>query len=68
MAAPGNDQWIYLFTPKDGALQAEKLVNLAKHDYTLEQNVTFTPDGNWIIFRSNINGATHVYAVQANRK
>src|SRR5215471_3491897 len=48
VAAPGNGQWIYLFTPKNGALQVEKLVNLAKHDYTLEPNVTFTPDMKWI--------------------
>ncbi|MDQ3013358.1 MAG: oligogalacturonate lyase family protein [Acidobacteriota bacterium] len=72
VAAPGNGQWIYLFTPevtpKNGALQAEKLVNLAKHDYSLEPNVTFTPDGKWIVFRSNIHGATHVYAVELNKK
>jgi len=68
VAAPGNGQWIYLFTPKNGALEAEKLVNLAKHDYTLEPNVTFTPDGKWIIFRSNMHGATHVYAVEAKKK
>ena len=72
VAAPGNGQWIYLFspevTPKNGALKAEKLVNLAKHDYSLEPNVTFTPDGKWIIFRSNIHGATQVYAVELNKK
>jgi oligogalacturonide lyase len=72
VAAPGNGQWIYLFTPevtlKDGVLQAEKLVNLAKHDYSLEPNVTFTPDQKWIVFRSNIHGATHVYAVEVNKK
>jgi len=68
VAAPGNGQWIYLFTPKNGALQAEKLVNLAKHDYTLEPNITFTPDMKWIVFRSNIHGATHVYAVEVKRK
>ena len=68
VAAPGNGQWIYLFTPKKGILEAEKLVNLAKHDYTLEPNVTFTPDGKWIIFRSNMHGATHVYAVEAKKK
>src|SRR5215831_2529169 len=68
VAAPGNGQWIYLFTPKDGALQAEKLVNLAKHDYTLEPNVTFTPDMKWIVFRSNMHGATHVYAVEVKKK
>jgi oligogalacturonide lyase len=67
VAAPGNGQWIYLFTPKNGALQVEKLVNLAKHDYTLEPNVTFTPDMKWIVFRSNIHGATHVYAVEVNK-
>jgi oligogalacturonide lyase len=64
VAAPGNGQWINLFTPKDGVLQAEKLVDLAKHDYRLEPNVTFTPDGNWIVFRSNMHGQTHVYAVE----
>jgi oligogalacturonide lyase len=68
VAAPGNGQWIYLFTPKNGALQVEKLVNLAKHDYTLEPNVTFTPDMKWIVFRSNMHGATHVYAVEVKKK
>jgi oligogalacturonide lyase len=68
VAAPGNGQWIYLFTPRNGALQAEKLVNLAKHDYTLEPNVTFTPDMKWIVFRSNLHGATHVYAVEVKKK
>jgi oligogalacturonide lyase len=64
VAAPGNGQWIYLFTPSaDGKLKAERLVDLSKHDYQLEPNVTFTPDGNRIIFRSNMHGATHVYAV-----
>ena len=67
VAAPGNGQWIYLFTPQDGALKVEKLVDLAKHDYTLEPNVTFTPDGKWIVFRSNLHGPTHVYAVQARK-
>ncbi len=64
VAAPGNGQWIYLFTPKDGALQAERLVDLSKHDYRLEPNVTFTPDGKRVVFRSNMHGPTHVYAVE----
>lgn len=68
VAAPGNGQWIYLFTPRDGKLHAEKLVNLAKHDYRLEPNVTFTPDMKWIVFRSNMHGATHVYAVEVAKK
>jgi oligogalacturonide lyase len=64
VAAPGNGQWIYLFTPGDGKLEAEKLVDLSKHNYELEPNVTFTPDGKWIVFRSNLHGPTHVYAVE----
>jgi oligogalacturonide lyase len=65
VAAPGNGQWIYLFTPKGDRLEAEKLVDLSKHNYELEPNVTFTPDAKWIIFRSNMHGPTHVYAVEA---
>jgi len=64
VAAPGNGQWIYLFTPRAGVLEAEKLVDLSKHDYKLEPNVTFTPDGKWIIFRSNMFGPTHVFEVE----
>ncbi len=47
-----------------GILRAEKLVNLARHDYSLEPNVTFTPDGHWVVFRSNMFGPTHVFAVE----
>ena len=75
---PVNGQWIYLFRPvpetesrqiggepvKVGRLLAEKLVDLAQHDYRLEPNVTFTPDGRWIVFRSNLHGERHVYAVE----
>lgn len=47
-----------------GVFRAERLVNMAKHDYRLEPNVTFTPDMKWIVFRSNMSGATEVYAVE----
>ena len=67
VAAPGNGQAVYLFTPENGALRAEKLVDLSKHDYRLEPNVTFTPDGQWIAFRSNMHGPAHVYAVELRR-
>jgi oligogalacturonide lyase len=67
VAAPGNGQWIYLFTPRDGQLEAEKLVDLSKHNYELEPNVTFTADGQWIVFRSNLHGPTHVYAVEVKK-
>jgi len=49
---------------KPGYFKAEKLVNLAKHNYRLEPNVTFTPDQKWIVFRSNMLGPTHVFAVE----
>jgi len=42
-------------------------VNLARHDYSLEPNVTFTPDMQWIVFRSNMFGPTHVYAVAVKK-
>ncbi len=76
---PGNGQWIYLFRPvmvegssfrdkKDlidvGYFKSERLVNLAKHNYSLEPNVTFSPDMKWIVFRSNMFGPTHVFAVE----
>jgi oligogalacturonide lyase len=52
---------------RPGAFKAEKLVNLAKHNYTLEPNVTFTPDMKWIVFRSNMFGPTHVFAVEIEK-
>jgi oligogalacturonide lyase len=68
VAAPGNGQWIYLFTPAGGTVRVEKLVDLSKHDYRLEPNASFTPDGKWIVFRSNIHGASHVYAVEVRKE
>lgn len=67
VAKGDNGQYMYLFTPKNGKLVSEKLVNLANHDYSLEPNGTFTPDGKWLVFRSNMLGPTHVYAVQIKK-
>src|SRR5438309_7805164 len=67
VAAPGNGQWIHLFTPHDGALPAVRLVDLSKHNYRLEPNVTFTPDGKWLVFRSNMFGPTYVFAVELRK-
>ena len=47
-----------------GVLRAERLVNMAKHQYRLEPNVSFTPDQKWILFRSNMFGPTYVFAVE----
>jgi len=47
-----------------GVFRSERLVNMAKHDYRLEPNVHISPDNKWIIFRSNMHGPMHVYAVE----
>jgi oligogalacturonide lyase len=49
---------------RSGYFETEKLVNLAKHNYSLEPNCQFTPDGKWIVFRSNMFGPTHIYEVE----
>lgn len=92
IAPPAQGQWIYLFRPAmvrgnsprepgreliaTGFLKSEKLVNMARHDYSkttgVEPNLTFTPDGKWIIFSGNFHSPrdergraiTHVYAVE----
>lgn len=48
---------------RPAVLKATRLVNMQNHDYRLEPNVTFTPDGKWVVFRSNMHGPVHVYAV-----
>lgn len=60
-----NGKWLWLFTPQtNGTLKAGHLVNMSKHDYSLEPNVNFTPDGKWIVFRGNFDGSAQVYAVE----
>ncbi|PYS60213.1 MAG: oligogalacturonate lyase [Acidobacteria bacterium] len=52
---------------RPAVFKAEKLVNLSRHNYSLEPNVTFTPDMKWIVFRSNMFGPTHVFAVEIEK-
>lgn len=42
---------------------ATRLVDMSAHDYRLEPNLRFTPDGKWLVFASNMHGEPHVYAV-----
>jgi oligogalacturonide lyase len=49
---------------RPGVLRAERLVNMAKHNYRLEPNVSFSPDQKLVIFRSNMFGTTYVFAVE----
>ena len=78
VARARDGQWIYLFRPelienrgvddkgliRPGVLRAERLVNMSKHGYRLEPNVSFTPDEKWVVFRSNMFGPTYVFAVE----
>ena len=52
---------------RPGVLRAEKLVNMKTHDYRTEPNLQFTPDGKWLIFRSNMHGPIHTYAVAVDK-
>jgi oligogalacturonide lyase len=68
VAKGDNGQFMYLFRPdKDNKFVSEKLVNLAKHDYSLEPNGTLTPDDKWLVFRSNMYGPTQIYAVEIKK-
>jgi oligogalacturonide lyase len=78
VARAADGQWIYLFRPellpnrgiddatlvRPGVLRAEKLVNMSKHQYRLEPNVSFTPDQKWVVFRSNMFGDVYVFAAE----
>jgi oligogalacturonide lyase len=82
VARAKDGQWIYLFRPEKiqfsgmvneknfvqpGVLHAEKLVNMSKHNYRLEPNVSFTPDQKWVVFRSNMFGETYTFAVEVEK-
>jgi oligogalacturonide lyase len=78
VARARDGQWIYLFRPEliqnrgiqdknlvqPGVLRAQRLVNMSKHNYRLEPNVSFTPDQKWVVFRSNMFGPTYVFAAE----
>ncbi len=64
VAKAQNGEWIYLFKPEVDHFKSTKLVNMQHHNYKLEPNVHFSPDGKWVIFRANFEGNTNVYAVE----
>jgi oligogalacturonide lyase len=58
-----------------GYFKAERLVDMSNHNYSknggVEPNLSFTPDGKWLIFSGNFHsrrpdgsGITHAYAVE----
>jgi len=69
VARAKDGRWIYLFTPSADSLISSRLVNMKHHGYRpLEPNPHFSPDGKWIIFRSDFDGTTHVYAVKIEKE
>jgi oligogalacturonide lyase len=66
VAKAKDGMWIYLFKPEGDHFVSEKLVNMKHHNYKLEPNVHFSPDGKWIIFRANFEGIENVYAVETS--
>ncbi len=68
VARASDGQWIYLFKPEGDKMKSEKLVEMKHHNYKLEPNVHFSPDGEWVIFRANFEGSTQVYAVSVVKK
>jgi oligogalacturonide lyase len=65
-----DGMWINLFRPRwFGGVSRERLVNMSKHNYVtgedgVEPNVFITPDKKWVIFKSNMFGPQHVFAVE----
>ncbi len=64
VAKAKDGKWINLFIPDGNRFKYERLVNMKYHNYHLEPNVHFSPDGKWIIFRANFEGFESVYAVE----
>jgi oligogalacturonide lyase len=82
VAKAPDGQWIQLFRPHKvmapgavdepafwhgGVFQAERLVNMAAHNYHLEPNVRFSPDKKLVIFRTNMFGSTYVLGVEVGK-
>lgn len=64
VARAKDGRWIYLFKPEGDKFVSTRLVNMQHHNYRLEPNVHFSPDGKWVIFRANFEGIENVYAVE----
>lgn len=58
VSAPNAEQLI-----RPGKLKSTKLVDMNQHDYRVEPNIQFSPDNKYLVFRSNMHGPIHTYAV-----
>lgn len=59
--------WIYLFRPEADHFHSKCLANMKHHNYKIEPNVHFSPDGKWIIFSANFEGYSNIYAVEIKK-
>jgi oligogalacturonide lyase len=74
-----NARWINLYVPvlsppapgidqsklvQSGHLVTQHLFSMAKQNYTVEPNVRFSPDQNWVYFAGNFAGPSSIYAVE----
>lgn len=66
VAKAKDGMWIYLFKPEGDKFVSTRLVNMKHHNYKLEPNVHFSPDGKWVIFRANFEGIENIYAASLN--
>lgn len=64
VAKAEDGMWIYLFKPQGDHFSSVRLVNMKHHNYKLEPNVHFSPDGKWVVFRANFEGHSDIYAVE----
>jgi oligogalacturonide lyase len=77
-----DGEWLELFHPEmiplsgaldspdfwqPGVFHAERLVNMAHHNYRLEPNVRFSPDHRLVIFTSNMFGPSYVFGVEVSK-
>tara|TARA_R110002050_G_scaffold55296_1_gene124879 strand:- start:5312 stop:6541 length:1230 start_codon:yes stop_codon:yes gene_type:complete len=68
VARAKDAKWIYHFKPNKDSLTSTKLVNMKHHNYDLEPNIHFTPNGKQLIFRANFEGSTQIYRVNLQKE
>ena len=69
LTAEGNSQnkRMSLLRMRNGRLEPELLMTMEKHDYKIEPDTHFSPDGKWVVFHSDQQGESQLYAVAAEK-
>jgi oligogalacturonide lyase len=68
LTAEGNaeNKRLSLLHIQGGRLEPQLLLSLAKHNYQIEPDTHVSPDGKWIVFHSDQQGDSQLYAVSVN--